>query len=89
MSFLDALALAGGPTRDAAGNKLHIIRQGKQIEAEFTFDKLLKPESKLNYSLNEGDIIYLPSRRLAKVGYVLEKINPFASLLLVFSSLTK
>ncbi len=89
MSFLDALSLAGGPTRDASTNKLHIIRQGKQIEAEFTFDKLLKPDSKLNYSLNEGDIVYLPPRRLAKVGYVLEKVNPFASLLLVFSSLTK
>ncbi|MDX2034414.1 MAG: SLBB domain-containing protein [Blastocatellia bacterium] len=88
MSFLDALSLAGGPTRDAANSKLQIIRQGSQIETEFSFNKLLKADSKLNYSLSEGDIVFVPPRRLAKAGYVIDKLNPFASLLLVFSTLT-
>lgn len=89
MSFLDALSLAGGPTRDASNSKMHIIRQGKQIETEFSFNSLLKADSKLNYSLSEGDIVYVPPRRLARFGYVIDKLNPFASLLLVFSTLSK
>ena len=89
MTFLDALSLAGGPTKDAANSKLQIIRHGRQIETEFSFNQLLKPDSKLNYGLNEGDIVYVPPRRLAKAGYIIEKVNPFASLLLVFSTLTK
>ncbi|HEX8998860.1 MAG TPA: polysaccharide biosynthesis/export family protein [Blastocatellia bacterium] len=90
MSFLDALALAGGPTKDAATTKLHVIRQGQQqIEKEFAFDDLLKPGAKLNYSLNEGDIIYLPQRKLAKTGYILERLSPFTSLLFILTTLTK
>ncbi|MFN0085241.1 MAG: polysaccharide biosynthesis/export family protein [Blastocatellia bacterium] len=89
MSFLDALSVAGGPTRDASTKQLHLIRQGKQIEATFSFDNLLKPDSKLNYSLNEGDIVYVPSRRLANAGYVIEKFNPLGSLLFFFSTIGK
>jgi len=89
MSFLDALSLAGGPTKDAAEGKLAVIRQGQEIEKEFSFNDLLKPGSKLNYSLNEGDIIYVPRRGLAKTGYVLERLNPFSSLLLILTTLAK
>ncbi len=89
MSFLAALSLAGGPTKDAAASKLLVIRQGQEIQKEFSFNDLLKPGAKLNYSLNEGDIIYVPQRGLAKIGYVLERLNPFASLLLIFTTLLK
>ncbi|MEP7338952.1 MAG: SLBB domain-containing protein [Acidobacteriota bacterium] len=89
MAFLDALSLAGGPTKDAAESKLHIVRQGQEIEKDFSFKDLLKPGSKLNYSLNEGDIIYVPRRGLAKTGYVLQQLNPFASLLLILTTLAK
>jgi polysaccharide biosynthesis/export protein len=89
MSFLDALSLAGGPTKDAAESKLHIVRQGQEIEQEFSFKELLKSGSKLNYSLNEGDIIFVPRRGLAKTGYVLERLSPFTSVLFLFSTLAK
>jgi len=89
MTFLDALSLAGGTTKDAAESKFHLIRQGQEIEKEFAFKDLRKPEAKLNYSLNEGDIIYVPRRGLAKVGYALERLTPFTSFLLFFTTLTR
>jgi polysaccharide export outer membrane protein len=89
MTFLDALSLAGGSTKDAAESKLHIVRQGQEIEKDFSFKELIKPGSKLNYSLNEGDIIYVPRRGLAKTGYALQQLNPFASLLLILTTLAK
>lgn len=82
MSLLDALSLAGGPTKDAATGKLQIVRQGQQLEKEFAFDDLINSKSKLNFSLIEGDILYVPKRGLAKVGYVMDRITPLSSILL-------
>jgi protein involved in polysaccharide export with SLBB domain/glycosyltransferase involved in cell wall biosynthesis len=89
MTFMDALSLAGGPTKDASTTKLHLFRPSQQIEAELSLGDLIKPGSKLNYSLNEGDVLYVPSRRLARAGYIFERVNPFAYLLLILTSLTK
>jgi polysaccharide export outer membrane protein len=87
MSLLDALSQAGGPTKDAATGKLQIVRQGQQLDKEFAFDDLINSKSKLNFSLNEGDILYVPKRGLAKAGYVMERISPLASILLFFSTM--
>lgn len=89
MTFLDALALAGGPSRDSAQSKIQLVRPGTGLNQEIDFKLLLDPKSRLNYSLEEGDIIYVPKRGLAKAGYVFEKLNPFISLLVITRTLTR
>jgi polysaccharide export outer membrane protein len=81
MTVLDALALAGGPTRDS-GKKYHVIRPSQKLEREVSLDDLLKPRPEVNFSMSEGDIVYIPRRGLATLGYVLEKLSPFTSLML-------
>ncbi len=89
MTFMDALALAGGPNRDANSKKLHIVRPSQQLSREIDFADLLKAANEDNVSLNEGDIIYVPKRGLSKIGYVMEKIAPFTTYMLFGASLVK
>jgi len=76
MAILDALALSGGPTEDAAPSHLELVRPAYNKSQEIPFKSLLDPASKNDYALEEGDIIYVPSRSLARFGYVLQKIAP-------------
>ncbi|HVQ36487.1 MAG TPA: polysaccharide biosynthesis/export family protein, partial [Pyrinomonadaceae bacterium] len=57
MSFIDAIALAGGPTIDAK-HTVHLVRPSEKLEVQVSFDDLIKPRPDLNFSLKEGDIIY-------------------------------
>jgi hypothetical protein len=43
----------------------------------------LKPESPATIALAEGDILYAPKHGLPEVGYVLEKLSPLTSYLLI------
>jgi len=81
MSFLDALGQAGGATVDADLNTLHLIRPTKQVNLEIDLENILRPDPNLNLSMEEGDIVYVPRNGVAKVGYILQKINPFATLI--------
>lgn len=81
MSFMDALSQAGGPTYDATLSKLHLVRPTKQAHLEIDMYDLLHPDPNLNVSMEEGDIIYVAKSWESKVGYVLQKINPFATMM--------
>ncbi|MBK1699970.1 SLBB domain-containing protein [Thiococcus pfennigii] len=83
MSFLDALSQAGGPTKDANLNRIHVIRPDEQVHLTFSMKQLLEPDPSLNIAMEEGDVIYLQRSGIAKVGYILQQINPFSSLLVV------
>jgi polysaccharide export outer membrane protein len=78
MSFMDALSLAGGPTQDAAQSKIELVRitNGKQQRIPF---KDVLDHKIPNFTLEEGDIIYVPPRKWASFGYVVEKIAPLAT----------
>lgn len=76
MSVLDALALSGGPTEDAAPSHIELVRPGSGKQQEIPFKTLLDPNARLNYALEEGDILYVPPRGLARFGYVVQKISP-------------
>ncbi len=80
MSFLDALAQAGGPTADAAPTRLKLVRPSKQFETDIDMKDFLAGDPSKNYALEEGDILYVPSSTMAKVGYVLQKISPVTSM---------
>lgn len=80
MSFLDALAQAGGPTPDAATTRLKLVRPSMQLETDINMKDFLAGNASANYALEEGDILYVPSNAMAKVGYVLSKLSPATSM---------
>lgn len=88
MSFNDALALAGGPTKDA-GDRILLLRPGSDIKQEVSFKEILRANARLNVSLREGDILYVTKRNLAKAGYLLERLSPLSSVILFGASLLR
>jgi polysaccharide biosynthesis/export protein len=83
MSFLDALAQAGGPGDAAQPGKIVFARPRENLQQVIDLKSFLAGNGDGNYALKEGDIIYVPKSGLAKVGYVLQQINPITSSLLV------
>jgi len=76
MSYLDALAQAGGPNEDAESSEISLYRPGRDAVQTFPFKSLVTDGRRMNYALEEGDVIYVPKRGLAEVGYVLRQLLP-------------
>lgn len=83
MSFLDALAQAGGPSDAGQPSKIVLARPRENLQQVIDLKTFLGGNGDGNYALKEGDIIYVPKSGIAKVGYVLQQINPITSSLLV------
>jgi polysaccharide export outer membrane protein len=83
MSFLDALAQAGGPSDAAQPGKIVLARPRDNLQQVIDLKTFLGGSGDANYSLQEGDIIYVPKSGIAKVGYVLQQLNPITSSLLI------
>ena len=81
MSFLDALSQSGGPTPEANLSSLHLVRPSKQAHLVIDLEDVLHPDTNVNMSMEEGDIIYVARSWESKFGYVIQKINPFATLI--------
>ena len=86
MTFLDALALAGGPTRDAAKGRMKLVRPASGEEREISLADLTTARRNPNVSMNEGDILYVSRSGMAKMGYFLQQIGPLTGWM-VFSSM--
>lgn len=76
MSVLDALAQAGGPNEDGNPAEIAIYRPGREAVERFDMQSLLTADRKVNFALEEGDVIYVPKKGIAEVGYVLRQILP-------------
>ncbi len=76
MSYLDALAQAGGPNEDAEPSTISLYRPGRDAVQTFPYKSLLTEGPRVNYALEEGDVIYVPKRGLAEVGYVMRQLLP-------------
>lgn len=85
MAFLDALAQAGGATLDADQGRLHLIRPGEGVNLALSMSDLLTPDPSLNLGLEDGDILYVPYSGVARVGYLLTRLNPFSNLVTIQS----
>jgi polysaccharide biosynthesis/export protein len=83
MSFLDALAQAGGPNDAAQPSKIVFARPRENLQQVIDVKTFLAGNGDANYALKEGDIIYVPKSGMAKLGYVLQQISPITSTLLV------
>lgn len=81
MTVLDALAQAGGANENAAPSKIGVYRAGaKQVEI-IDFQKLIDPARAVNFALEDGDVIFVPTSGLADFGYVMRQISPAISVL--------
>jgi len=79
MSFLEALARAGRSTTVLSRVKIVLARQASTPSKLWIWraiSKSLEP----NYQLEPGDIVYVPKSGLAKLGYVMQQINPITSM---------
>ena len=81
MTLLDALGQAGGLTESAAPEKIGIYRPGTQRAEIFEYSNLISPERKVNYSLENGDVIFVPNSKVADFGYFMRQISPALSVL--------
>jgi len=86
MSFIDALALAGGTTADAAENKIVLVRPRTQQQMEFPLKDIVERRLNPSVKLEEGDIVYVPRRGWAKFGYVLNKVASVAGFAILYSA---
>lgn len=81
MSVLDALSQAGGPNEDAAPQEMVIYRAKSQAIEHIGLAGLVANGRKLNFALEEGDVIYVPKSGIANAGYVLRQLLPGLSFL--------
>jgi polysaccharide biosynthesis/export protein len=88
MSLIDAVALAGGPTEDANAKRIQVLRPSTGLERTIALQDLVSPTREVDFALQDGDVVYVPRRGLAKVGYTLQKLSPFTGLLVFMTALT-
>ena len=81
MTVLDALAQAGGPNLDASQGKIGIYRAGTHQAEIIDFDTLIGPSRHINYTLEDGDVLFVPTSGLADFGYFLRQISPAIAVL--------
>ncbi|QKJ67708.1 SLBB domain-containing protein [Deefgea piscis] len=81
MSLMDALSQAGGPNDDAAPEQIAIYRPSKQANETTPLKTLLNRDKMVNFSLEEGDVIFVPKSSVAEAGYVIRQLIPGLSIL--------
>ncbi|MCX6973762.1 MAG: SLBB domain-containing protein [Verrucomicrobia bacterium] len=72
LSLLDAIMNAGGPTKTASLRDIFLIRrtQGNGVVERISFQNLVgKADYRRNYTLCDGDMIYVPENGLSKLNY--------------------
>jgi polysaccharide export outer membrane protein len=86
MSFLEALSRAGGPNDNAQQGKIVLARPSKNTQQVVDLENDIN-KGGANYTLEPGDIVYVPKSGLAQVGYFFQQINPLTSMVLFGAAL--
>jgi polysaccharide biosynthesis/export protein len=81
MSVMDALATAGGPNDDAQPAEIGVYRPARQSVERIALQNLMDARRRVNYALEEGDVIFVPRSGIAEFGYVARQIAPGLGLL--------
>lgn len=81
MTVLDALAQAGGPDEDAAPGKIGLYRAGATEVQLIDLETLIDPDRSINFALEDGDVLFVPKRGYARLGYVMRQLAPAISVL--------
>ena len=88
MTVLDALMQAGGPNENAAPSKIGIHRPGAQRTEIIDFTELIGPARRANYTLEDGDVVFVPTSGIADFGYLVRQLAPAMSVLTFGVTLT-
>jgi polysaccharide export outer membrane protein len=89
MTLVDAYALAGGATEDATDSHIEVVRSANGAHRELRLKDVLADPQKTNYALEDGDIIYVPRRAMAKFGYVLQRVGSLAGFAVVGAAVNR
>jgi polysaccharide export outer membrane protein len=89
MSVLDAIGQAGGTSEDGDGDAIAIYRPSRQLTQRIRMHDLMTAEKRVNFSLEEGDVIYVPKTGFAEFGYYSRQFAAGLSLLAVGAVLAK
>ncbi len=81
MTVLDALAQAGGPTVDAENQLIGLYRAGAEQVEVLQLAEIIDPSRKMNYALEDGDVLYVANSGVADFGYAVAKLSPFIAAL--------
>lgn len=81
MTLLDALAQAGGTVEGGRPDRIGVYRAGAQRVEVFDFAALIDPSRAVNYALEDGDVVYVPTSVLGDIGYALRQLAPAVSVL--------
>ena len=81
MTLLDAISQSGGPNEDARPSQIGVYRAGANKVEVIAFDELIDPSRKLNFALEDGDVVFVPRSSLAEFGYLMRQISPGLSVL--------
>ena len=69
MSVMDALATAGGPNEDAQPRDIGVYRPARQAVERIALQNLMDARQRVNFALEEGDVIFVPKSGIAEFGY--------------------
>jgi polysaccharide export outer membrane protein len=83
MTVLDAISQAGGPTEDAKPSQIGLYRAGAAEIQVIDFAELIDPARRVNFGLQDGDVIFVPRNGLADFGYLMRQIAPGLSVLTI------
>ena len=70
MSVMDALSQAGGANEDGDANDIGVFRPSRQLSEPIRMRDLITGARKVNFGLEEGDVIYVPKTTMANFGYI-------------------
>jgi polysaccharide biosynthesis/export protein len=87
MSFLSALAQAGGVNDNGQQKEIVLARPSENAQRVINFKDFVQANESSNYALESGDIIYVPKSGIAQVGYVLQQLNPITQTVLFGAAL--
>lgn len=87
MSVMDALSTAGGPNDDAQPQEIGIYRPARQAVERISLQNLMDARQRVNFALEEGDVIFVPKSGIAEFGYVVRQLAPGLSLLTIGAAL--
>jgi len=74
MSVMDALATAGGPNEDAQPKEIGIYRPARKQVEVISLQNLMDAQKRVNFALEEGDVIFVPKSGIAEFGYVTRQL---------------
>lgn len=79
MTLLEAITLAGSPTKDAYLDKVHVVRGGLKNSTilSINLNNIIKRgQVNKDITLQPGDIVYVPEQFIVKVNTVIDRFLP-------------